>query len=53
MSIDPRLGLALMALCLIAFALVERDRQRRIAGMRSGENESFGSPEDDASSTKD
>lgn len=33
MSIDPRLGLALMALCVLAFVLVERDRQRRIASM--------------------
>jgi len=35
MSIDPRLGLTLMALCVLAIVLVERDRQRRIASMRA------------------
>lgn len=33
MAISPSLGIALILVCVLAFALVERDRQRRIARM--------------------
>ena len=33
MSIDPRVGIALIVVCIVTFILVERDRQRRIGRM--------------------
>lgn len=47
--IEPRLGLSLMALCVIAFILVERERQRKIASLRPTKDED-GAPEPPTSS---
>lgn len=33
MAIEPRLGITLIVLCVMAMVWVERDRQRRIARM--------------------
>ncbi|MBK7780412.1 MAG: hypothetical protein IPJ58_06405 [Ardenticatenia bacterium] len=34
MSIDPRVGIALIVVCIVTFILVERDRQRRIGRVK-------------------
>ncbi len=38
-SLSRPVGIALILICILAFALVERDRQRRIARMRDMDDE--------------